>query len=90
MFAERDPAALPWKKLGVDIVLECTGRFTKKPDAMKHVEAGARHVIISAPADGVDSALSLWSMRTVMRARVARWSATTISRGPSPTTLQAS
>ncbi|NLL37768.1 MAG: type I glyceraldehyde-3-phosphate dehydrogenase [Fretibacterium sp.] len=54
MFAEKDPAQLPWKKLGVDIVMECTGRFTKKPDAMKHVEAGARRVIISAPAEGVD------------------------------------
>ncbi|MDO4786139.1 MAG: type I glyceraldehyde-3-phosphate dehydrogenase [Fretibacterium sp.] len=59
MFAERDPAALPWKKLGVDIVMECTGRFTKKPDAMKHVEAGARHVIISAPAEGVDRTIVL-------------------------------
>ena len=59
MFAERDPAALPWKKLGVDIVMECTGRFTKKPDAMKHVEAGAKHVIISAPADGVDRTIVL-------------------------------
>jgi glyceraldehyde 3-phosphate dehydrogenase/glyceraldehyde-3-phosphate dehydrogenase (NAD(P)) len=58
MYAERDPAALPWKDLGVDIVMECTGRFTKKEDAAKHVTAGAKHVIISAPAD-VDKLLVL-------------------------------
>lgn len=59
MFAEKDPALLPWKKLGVDVVMECTGRFTKKQDAMKHVEAGAKYVIISAPADGVDRTIVL-------------------------------
>jgi glyceraldehyde 3-phosphate dehydrogenase/glyceraldehyde-3-phosphate dehydrogenase (NAD(P)) len=58
MYAEKDPAALPWKDLGVDIVLECTGRFTKKEDAAKHITAGAKHVIISAPAD-VDKLLVL-------------------------------
>ena len=58
MYAEKDPAALPWKALGVDIVMECTGRFTKKEDAGKHVTAGAKHVIISAPAD-VDKLLVL-------------------------------
>ncbi|MDR1650047.1 MAG: type I glyceraldehyde-3-phosphate dehydrogenase [Synergistaceae bacterium] len=58
MYAEKDPAALPWKDLGVDIVMECTGRFTKKEDAGKHVTAGAKHVIISAPAD-VDKMLVL-------------------------------
>jgi glyceraldehyde 3-phosphate dehydrogenase/glyceraldehyde-3-phosphate dehydrogenase (NAD(P)) len=51
MCAEKDPTQLPWKSLGVDIVMECTGRFTKKDDAAKHVTAGAKHVIISAPAD---------------------------------------
>lgn len=59
MYAEKDPAALPWKDLGVDIVMECTGRFTKKEEAMKHVSAGAKRVIISAPADGVDRTLVL-------------------------------
>ena len=59
MYAERDPALLPWKDLGVDIVMECTGRFTKKEEATKHVTAGAKHVIISAPADGVDRTIVL-------------------------------
>jgi glyceraldehyde 3-phosphate dehydrogenase/glyceraldehyde-3-phosphate dehydrogenase (NAD(P)) len=59
MYAEKDPALLPWKDLGVDIVMECTGRFTKKEAALKHVEAGAKRVIISAPADGVDRTIVL-------------------------------
>ncbi len=46
----RDPAQLPWRELGVDIVLECTGKFTKRADAAKHLEAGAKKVIISAPS----------------------------------------
>jgi glyceraldehyde 3-phosphate dehydrogenase len=54
VFAQKDPSALPWGKLKVDVVLECTGRFTKKEDAMLHVNAGARKVIISAPAKGKD------------------------------------
>ncbi len=48
-FAEKDPSKLPWKDLGVDVVLECTGRFTDKESAMGHVTAGAKRVIISAP-----------------------------------------
>ncbi|MDI6716253.1 MAG: type I glyceraldehyde-3-phosphate dehydrogenase [Actinomycetota bacterium] len=52
--AERDPANLPWKELGVDIVIESTGRFTKAEDAKKHLDAGAKKVIISAPAKGPD------------------------------------
>src|SRR5437660_8957415 len=52
--AERDPAKLPWKELGVDVPLECTGIFTKREQAAKHLEARAKRVIISAPADGVD------------------------------------
>jgi glyceraldehyde 3-phosphate dehydrogenase len=52
--AERDPAKLPWKDLKVDVALECTGIFTKKETAGKHIEAGARRVLVSAPADGVD------------------------------------
>lgn len=54
-FSERDPEALPWKKLKVDIVLECTGVFRKKEGAEKHLTAGAKRVIISAPAksDGI-------------------------------------
>jgi glyceraldehyde 3-phosphate dehydrogenase len=50
----RDPGALPWKDLGVDIVLESTGRFTNATDARRHIDAGARKVIISAPAKGED------------------------------------
>jgi glyceraldehyde 3-phosphate dehydrogenase len=54
VFAEKDPAALPWKELGVDLVLESTGRFTNADAAKKHVDGGARKVIISAPAKGED------------------------------------
>lgn len=50
VFCEKDPALLPWKKLGIDIVLECTGFFVKKDLAHKHIEAGAKKVVISAPA----------------------------------------
>ena len=49
--AERDPAKLPWKQLGVDVVLECTGLFTSKAKAGAHLQAGARKVIISAPGE---------------------------------------
>jgi glyceraldehyde 3-phosphate dehydrogenase len=52
--AERDPAKLPWKELGVDVALECTGIFTKREAAAKHLEAGAKKVIISAPGEGAD------------------------------------
>ncbi len=54
-YAERDPAKLPWGELGVDIVLECTGVFRDKASAGKHLEAGAKKVIISAPGKGVDA-----------------------------------
>ena len=54
VFAQKDPAALPWKDLSVDVVLEATGRFTNAPDARKHIDGGARKVIISAPAKGED------------------------------------
>ncbi|HKR20391.1 MAG TPA: type I glyceraldehyde-3-phosphate dehydrogenase [Stellaceae bacterium] len=54
VFAERDPAKLPWKEHSVDVVLECTGLFTKRDAAAKHLEAGAKRVIVSAPADGAD------------------------------------
>jgi glyceraldehyde 3-phosphate dehydrogenase len=54
VFAERDPAQLPWSDLGVDVVLESTGFFTARDDAAKHLEAGAKKVVISAPAKGED------------------------------------
>ena len=54
IFAEKDPAALPWKELGVDIVLESTGRFTDAESARKHIQSGAKKVLISAPAKGED------------------------------------
>jgi glyceraldehyde 3-phosphate dehydrogenase len=59
VFAEKDPAALPWADLGVDIVIESTGRFTSKADAEKHITAGARKVIISAPAKNEDITIVL-------------------------------
>ncbi len=54
VLAEKDPAKLPWKALGVDVVLESTGRFTKAEDARKHLAGGAKKVVISAPAKGED------------------------------------
>lgn len=54
VFAERDPGNLPWGKLKVDLVLECTGIFTKREQAEAHISAGARRVLISAPATGAD------------------------------------
>jgi glyceraldehyde 3-phosphate dehydrogenase len=52
--AERDPSKLPWKELGVDIAMECTGLFTAKDKASAHLTAGAKRVLISAPGDGAD------------------------------------
>jgi len=54
VLAQRDPTALPWKELGVDVVLEGTGRFTNRDDAAKHLAAGAKRVIITAPAKKPD------------------------------------
>ncbi len=58
-YAERDPANLPWGELGVDIVLECTGIFRDKESAGKHLAAGAKKVIISAPGKGIDGTFVL-------------------------------
>lgn len=52
VFSETDPANLPWGELGIDLVFECTGKFTAKEDAMKHITAGAKKVLISAPGKG--------------------------------------
>lgn len=59
VFAEKDPAALPWGDLGVDVVIESTGRFTKRSDAAKHLDGGARKVIISAPGKDEDITIVL-------------------------------
>src|SRR5213596_3749668 len=58
-FAERDPAKLPWGDLGVDVVIESTGRFTDRDNASKHLEGGAKKVVISAPAKGEDITVAL-------------------------------
>lgn len=52
VYSEKDPSNLPWKELGIDVVMECTGLFTSKDAAMAHINAGAKKVIISAPAKG--------------------------------------
>ena len=59
VLAVKDPAQLPWKELGVDYVIESTGLFRKKEDAQKHIDAGAKKVIISAPAKGPDGTFVL-------------------------------
>jgi len=58
VLAEREPAQLPWAELGVDIVLEATGRFTSAKAARAHLDAGAKKVLVSAPADGADVTLA--------------------------------
>ena len=57
VIAERDPTALPWKELDVDVVFECTGHFTQRDAAMKHITAGAKKVLISAPAKNADATI---------------------------------
>jgi glyceraldehyde 3-phosphate dehydrogenase len=59
VLAETDPAKLPWRELGADVVIESTGRFTKRADAAKHLDAGASKVIISAPATEPDVTVAL-------------------------------
>ncbi len=59
VYAKFNPAELPWAELGVDVVLECTGKFRTKEDAGKHIEAGASKVLISAPGKGIDGTFVL-------------------------------
>ena len=54
VLSERDPKKLPWKSLGIDIVMECTGIFTDRDKAAAHLEAGAKRVLVSAPSKGAD------------------------------------
>jgi len=65
VLAEKDPAALPWKSLGVDVVFEATGRFTKKEDAAKHITGGAKRVVITAPATGPDAMVVMGVNHTI-------------------------
>jgi glyceraldehyde 3-phosphate dehydrogenase len=64
-FHEKDPAKLPWASLGIDVVLECTGLFTKKEDLEKHLQAGAKYVILSAPAKSEDVLTVVHGVNTV-------------------------
>jgi len=66
--AERDPTKLPWKELDVDVVFECTGHFASKDKASRHLEAGAKKVIVSAPATNVDATVVYGVNHTVLKA----------------------
>jgi glyceraldehyde 3-phosphate dehydrogenase len=68
VFAERDPAKLPWGELGVDVVLECTGFFTSKETAGAHIAGGAKKVVISAPGKGVDATVVYGVNEDVLKA----------------------
>lgn len=68
VFAERNPADLPWKELKVDLVLECTGFFTDRDSAMKHITAGAKKVLISAPGKNVDATVVYGVNHTELKA----------------------
>lgn len=69
VFAERDPARLPWAELGIDVVLECTGLFTRRDQAAAHLEAGARKVLVSAPAEDADATVVYGVNDQTLRAR---------------------
>ena len=87
LLSERDPGALPWGDLGVDVVIESTGFFTKKADAAKHIEGGAKKVIISAPRRIGLTIVMVSTTRTTTRApttssRTRRARRTASSRSP--------
>ncbi len=67
VFSEKDPEKLPWKKLGVDVVIESTGFFTDRDGAMKHINAGAKKVIISAPAKNPDKTIVIGVNEEVLK-----------------------
>jgi glyceraldehyde 3-phosphate dehydrogenase len=62
LFSEKDPSRLPWGQLGIDLVFECTGIFTKRPDLEKHLEAGARFVVLSAPSKTEDMDMVVYNV----------------------------
>lgn len=64
IYAERDPAKLPWNELGVDLVFECTGRFNRRDDLRKHLDAGAKRVLLSAPANSDDIPTVVYGVNT--------------------------
>lgn len=68
VFAERDPAKLPWKELGVDVVLECTGRFRSRDTAGAHLQAGAKKVLISAPGKDADATIVYGVNHSILKA----------------------
>jgi glyceraldehyde 3-phosphate dehydrogenase len=91
--AERDPAKLPWRELGVDVALECTGFFTKREQAARHLEAGAKRVLISAPATGADQTIVMGVNDDVLRSEhhvVSNGSCTTNCLAPVAYVLQGS
>ena len=65
LFRSKEPAQIPWGKLGVDLVLECSGKFNKRAEAAKHLEGGAKKVLISAPADDADATI-VYGVNNVM------------------------
>jgi glyceraldehyde 3-phosphate dehydrogenase len=67
LFSEKDPSRLPWGELGIDVVFECTGVFTKRPDLEKHLEAGARFVILSAPPKTEDMDMVVYNVNELGR-----------------------
>jgi len=76
VFKESDPATLPWGELGVDIVLESTGKFREADEARVHIDAGAKKVIVSAPAKGDDITVVSESTRTATTRNATTSSAT--------------
>jgi glyceraldehyde 3-phosphate dehydrogenase len=66
--SERNPSLLPWKKLDIDLVFECTGRFTQRDDAMTHLNAGAKKVLISAPGKNADATIVYGVNHLILRA----------------------
>ena len=86
MLAERDPAKLPWKDLGIDVVIECTGFFTEYAKAKAHLDAGAKHVVISAPSKGVPAEAGVTGAMILLGVNDADMKGTQITSNASCTT----